>query len=125
MRNKHKLSVWFTNYGLLAVFPADGLVDTIIQSKLCMNHELYVCVTNCKIPAVFPADRLVPPKKLLECGVSTPYTLFCLMCEIYSELNHFPISTHLSEPGLISAGFQWTGSTPFGFQEVFRAGYNN
>jgi len=31
------------------------------------------------------------------------------------------IFTHLSEPGLISAGFQWTGSTPAGFQEAFRA----
>jgi len=25
----------------------------------------------------------------------------------------------LSEPGLISAGFQWTGSTPAGFQAAF------
>ena len=34
----------------------------------------------------------------------------------------FLICTHSSEPGLISAGFQWTGSTPAGFQEAFRAG---
>ena len=31
--------------------------------------------------------------------------------------------THLSEPGLISAGFQWTGSIPAGFQTAFSAEY--
>jgi len=44
-----------------------------------------------------------PDKKLLGCGFSTPYTLFCLICTNSSELNHFLIFTHLSEPGLISA----------------------
>jgi len=40
---------------------------------------------------------------------------------ISSELKYYLIFTHLSEPGLISAGFQWTGPTPAGFQEAFRA----
>jgi len=39
----------------------------------------------------------------------------------YSELNYFPIFAHWSEPRSISAGFQWTGSIPSGFQEGFRA----
>ena len=60
-----------------------------------------------------------PPKKFLGSGVSTLRTVFCLICTINSELTYFLIFTHLSEPGLISAGFQWTGSTPAGFQEVF------
>jgi len=34
---------------------------------------------------------------------------------------HFSFGPILSEPGWISAGFQWTGSTPAGFQEAFRA----
>jgi len=48
---------------------------------------------------------------------------FCLICTISSELNYFLIFTHLSEPGLISAGSQWIGSTvtPAGFQEAFHA----
>jgi len=125
MRHIHKLFVCVTNYGILAVFPADRLVDTINQSNLCTSHELCVCVTNCELPAVFPSDRRVPPKKPLGCRVSTPYTLFCLICSINSELNDSAIFTHLSEPGLISADFQWTGSTPSGFQEGFRAGYND
>ena len=67
----------------------------------------------------------IPPKKLLGCGLWTPRTLFCLICTINSELTYFLVSTPASpntnEPGLISAGFQWTGSTPAGFQEANRA----
>ena len=66
-----------------------------------------------------------PPKKLLGSGVSTPYTLFCLICTINSELMYSPIFAHLSESKLISACFQWTGSTPAGFQEAFRAAICN
>jgi len=62
-----------------------------------------------------------PPKKLLGSGVSILCTPFCLICTISSELTCIFIFTHLSAPGLISAGFQWTGSTPAGFQEAFRA----
>jgi len=61
-----------------------------------------------------------PPKKFLGSRVSTPYTPFCFICTISSELKYFLIITHLSEPGLISAGFRWTGSTPTRFQEAFR-----
>jgi len=32
----------------------------------------------------------------------------------------FLMCTKMSEPGSISASFQWTGSTPAGFQQVFR-----
>jgi len=62
----------------------------------------------------------VPPKKLLGRGFSTRYTFFCSICTIISELKRILIFTHLSEPGLISSGFQWTGSTPDGFQQAFR-----
>ena len=62
------------------------------------------------------------PKKLVGCVVFDPaYILFQMICTINSELNNFPMFTHLSDPGLTSAGFQWTGSTPNGFQEAFRA----
>ena len=62
-----------------------------------------------------------PPKKLLGSGFSTPFTFFCMICTINSELKYFPIFTNLSEPRSMSAGFQWTGSTPAAFQEAFRA----
>ena len=63
-----------------------------------------------------------PPKKLLVCGVSTPYTLHSVVWFVpSSELSYFLIFTHLSELELISAGFQWTGSTPAGFQETLCA----
>jgi hypothetical protein len=35
----------------------------------------------------------VPPKKLLGGGISTPYTLSCLICTINSELTYFPMCT--------------------------------
>jgi len=38
-----------------------------------------------------------------------------------SELNDFAIFSKLREPVSLSACFQWTGSTPLGFQEAFRA----
>jgi len=41
-------------------------------------------------------------KNLRGCGVSTPYTLCCVMCTINSELNYFPIVTNLSEPESLS-----------------------
>jgi len=44
------------------------------------------------------------------------YTIFTFG----SEPNYFPIFIHLREPGLISAGFQWTDSTPAEFLEAFR-----
>jgi len=43
------------------------------------------------------------------------------LCTIKSELPCFPFVPLLIEPGWISASFQWTGSTPGGFQEAFRA----
>jgi len=42
-----------------------------------------------------------------------------------TELKYFLIFTHLSEPGLISAGSQRTGSTQAGFQKAFRAGISS
>ena len=60
-----------------------------------------------------------PLKKLLVSGVSTPCTFCCLIATIHSELQYFPIFTHLRGSGSISAGFQWTGSTPTGLQEAF------
>jgi len=69
----------------------------------------------------------MPPKKLLGSGVSgtpwtpTPCTPFCLICTISSELKCIFIFNHLTEPWLMSAGSQWRGSTPAGFQEAFRA----
>ena len=63
---------------------------------------------------------LNPPKKLLGNGIPTPPTVLYLTCIINSELKYFPIFTHLSEPGSISAGFQWMGSTPAGLLEAFR-----
>jgi len=60
------------------------------------------------------------PKILLKSRFSTPYTFFCLICTISSELKCILSSTHLNELWLISAGFQWTGSTPAGFRQAFR-----
>jgi len=68
-------------------------------------------------------EHLIPPKNLLVSGVSTPYTPFVLICTISSELTCILIFTHLGEPWLISAGFQWTTSTPAEFLQIFRAAY--
>jgi len=61
-----------------------------------------------------------PRKEAFWKRVFDPYTLCGLIYTINSELKYFLIFTLLSEPELISAGFQWTGSTPAGFQEAFR-----
>ena len=66
-------------------------------------------------------DLNIRPRSFLDAVFSTPYTLFCLIFTIDSELIDFPFFTYLSEPGLIPAGFQWTGSTPAEFQEAFQA----
>jgi len=50
--------------------------------------------------------HFILPKKLLGCGVSTPYTFFGLICTINSKLKCFPIFIHLSKPGLTLTGFQ-------------------
>jgi len=51
----------------------------------------------------------------------------CIPCFVWfvplTIRKYFLICTHSSEPGLISAGFQWTGSTPTGFRKAFRAVY--
>jgi len=60
-----------------------------------------------------------PPKKLFGCGVSTPYTLLCLICTISSKLNFFLILTHLSELGLISAGFSGRVRHPLDSKKLF------
>ena len=66
-----------------------------------------------------------PPKKPLKREFSAPYTFFWLICTIRSELTYFLFFTHLSKPGLISAGFQCTGSTSARFQEAVRAVWNH
>jgi len=91
-----------------------------------------------------------PPKKRFGSGFSTPYTFFCLICTMRSELYYFSdesfqtclfrlsfqkslfrrvfsdesfqTSPLMIKLGLISAGLQWTGSTPTGFQEAFLCG---
>ena len=52
-------------------------------------------------------------------GFSTPCTFFCLDFTNNSELEYFAIFAHFSKLGLISVGFQWTGSAPAEFQKVF------
>jgi len=86
------------------------IVSTYLVSALYWSLFVFIRCTH-----------LVPPQKLFGSGFSTPYTPFCLMCTISSELKYILGFTHLSEPGLISAGLHWTGSTPAGFQESFRA----
>ena len=49
-----------------------------------------------------------PPTKLVGSGVSTPCTLFCLICAINSELNYFPIFNDWIEPGSISASIRYS-----------------
>jgi len=70
------------------------------------------------------------PRSLLEAGFRPRVPLLfdlchqlqnSLICTISSEIASTFIFTHLSEPVLTSAGFQWTGSTPAGFQEAFPA----
>jgi len=69
---------------------------------------IFVCV-YIYIHIQFSSVQVPPSKKLHGSGISTPYTLFCLTCTINSELKYFLIFFNLSEPGLISAGLQWTG----------------
>jgi len=53
-----------------------------VHTNVCINECTYI--SNC-----------LPPNKLLGCGVSTPYTLLCLICTISSELNYSLIFSHL------------------------------
>ena len=62
-----------------------ALCEREFVNKFELSHELSL------------TGRGSSPKKLLGSGVSTPHTLFCLICTIHSELKYFPIFTHLSE----------------------------
>jgi len=84
-----------------------------------VNGVIYAKSHTCMF--TYDTQHKTKPKKLLGCGVSTPYILLCLICTITSELMYCPIFSNLSEPGSIFADFQWTGSVPAGFQEGFRA----
>jgi len=118
---------------LLALFFMCTYVDMCTYVYTCVCVYLCLCMCMCVLrvpphllllaPSVMCIDVCVctPPQNPFRCRVSTPYTLFCLIFTISSELNDFQIFTDLSEPGSISDGFQWTGSIPAGFQEYFRA----
>jgi len=68
-----------------------------------------------------PSTHTTHPAQEISWGrVFDPYTPFCLICTISSELKYFLIFNHLSEPRLMSARLQLTGSTPAGFQKAFR-----
>jgi len=56
----------------------------------------------------------MPPKKLLGCRFSTPYSPFCEVRTTNSEPKYILDFTTMSVLGSISTGFQWTGSTPVG-----------
>ena len=63
------------------------------------------------------------PTSFLGAGFRPRIPPFVWFVPLAPNLSAFLMCTHLSEPGLISAGFQWTGSTPVGFQAAFRAVY--
>ena len=50
--------------------------DNILQKRPIILWSLLIVATPSRSS----------PKKPLECGVSTPFTLFCLLCTISSEL---------------------------------------
>ena len=55
--------------------------DIEVSVRVCVS----VCVYVCPLCLIF-VHHSVPPKKLLGSGGSTPYTPFCLICTISSEL---------------------------------------
>jgi len=108
--------------------PWKQVKNTNVHVNVNMYFYMYfICKSSSQFRASDMAQYIAmqhltsPHKKILGCGFSTPYTLFCFACTIHSGLNYFPIFTNVSEPGWISAGFQWMGSTPAVFHEAFRA----
>ena len=90
-----------------------------------LSKEPYLCVYSIdKYINIHIMYMYIPPKKLLGGGISTPYTLFCLICTINSELTYFPMCTTIEWAGVDIRGFEWMGSTPAGFQEAFCADMN-
>ena len=61
------------------------------------------------------------PKNLLGSGFSTPYTPFCWVCTVSSELKCIFYLYTFESSGVDIRDFQWTGSTPAGFQAAFCA----
>jgi len=74
---------------------------------VCVRVCLCVCVRErrCEKKRERARARMTRSKKFLGRGFSTPYTLFCMICTINSEVTYFLFFTHSSEPGLVYAGF--------------------
>ena len=60
---------------------------------ICARHTHMSLHTHMCTTYTYVTIYTYPPKKLLSCEISTPYTPFCLICTIISELTHFPICT--------------------------------
>jgi len=67
----------------------------------------------------------VPPKKLLGGGISTPYTLFCLICTINSELTYFPMCTTIEWAGVDIRWFPVDGFDTRWIPKSFLCGYEH
>jgi len=83
-----------------------------VQGRL---HDWHVTWCECSIWVI---SR---PRSFLAAGFRLRIHPFVWFVSLAPNSRAFLICTHLSEPGLISAGFQRTGSTPAGFQEAFLA----
>jgi len=103
------------------------MVGLRVREKAYVRMSVRMCGYMCACVCVRASNKSSKLTVAGRCdsrdrhGNSTPYTLFCLICTISSEFNYFLIFTIWGEPGLMSAGLQWTNSTPAEFQEAFRA----
>jgi len=74
-----------------------GAVQQVEFIKLVISHDASSVLQQCVVSTCY---RNHPPKKPIGGGVSTPYTTFCLICTITSEITYFLICTTNERAGV-------------------------
>jgi len=105
-----KRDQWDWDWRLRLNDTPDAIGCTVTRSNQWQKKKTYSCI---------PSHGAIPPKKILGCGFSTPYTLFGLICTINSELNHFPSKSNVSDLGSISASLSGRVRYPLDSKRIF------
>jgi len=89
-------------------------IYTYTYIHICIYIYIYICIDIHMCIHTFRPRPFLDAKK--NSSTVTPFVWFVIPTPNKST---FSMCTRKIEPGLTSASFQWTGSTPVGFQEAF------
>jgi len=106
---------WHTSYKILTDVPVRRVVELIFPHT-CLLQWIRFIQLNCSMSSAPPSRS----RSFLDAGFRPRIHSFVWFYTISSELTYFLIFTYLSEPGLISVGFQWGHKTLVARSQVFK-----